>query len=173
MATKPGGTAFRFELLDPAHDRASFSCGVDALDKYLQQQAGQDVRKRVAALFIMTPDGKTVAGYYTLSQHSVRLDAIPESLARRLPRYPIVPATLIGRLAVSTAFRGRRLGELLLMDALHRCLIGSRQVASAAVIVDAKDDGVRAFYRRYGFLDLPEVSNRLFLPMATIMNLFG
>ena len=162
----------RFELLDAAHNRASFSCGVAVLDHYLQKQAGQDVRRRVAAAFVATPDGKTIAGYYTLSQHSVDLGVLPEEFAGKLPKYPLVPATLIGRLAVSASFRGQGVGELLLMDALHRCLGGSRQVASAAVIVDAKDERVAAFYRKYGFLELPKVARRLFLPMATIDGFF-
>src|SRR5208337_4892062 len=128
-------------------------------------QAGQDVKKRVAVAFVLTPDGKTVAGYYTLSQYSVELDAISDGLAAKLPKYPFVPATLIGRLAVSNQFRGQRLGELLLMDALNRCLSGSKQVASAVVIVDAKDDGAAAFYRKHGLIDLPRIPKRLFLPM--------
>src|ERR1700693_1638983 len=110
---------FRFELLGPAHDRGGFSCGVPALDTYLQKQAGQDVRRHVAVAFVATSDGKTIAGYYTLSQYSVELGVLPEELAGKLPRYPLVPATLIGRLAVSAAFRGQGVGELLLMDALY------------------------------------------------------
>ena len=100
------------------------------------------------------------------------LGVLPEEFAGKLPKYPLVPATLIGRLAVSASFRGQGVGELLLMDALHRCLGGSRQVASAAVIVDAKDERVAAFYRKYGFLELPKVARRLFLPMATIEEFF-
>jgi predicted GNAT family N-acyltransferase len=84
----------------------------------------------------------------------------------------MVPATLIGRLAVSTVFRGQGLGEILLMDALHRSLSLSAQIASAAVIVDAKDDHARRFYLKYGFLELPDVPGRLFLPMKTIERLF-
>jgi ribosomal protein S18 acetylase RimI-like enzyme len=103
----------------------------------------------------------------------VELGVLPEEIAGKLPRYPLVPATLIGRLAVSAAFRGRGIGELLLMDALSRCLYGSREIASAAVIVDAKDDGAVAFYRKYGFLELPKIAMRLFLPMATVEALFG
>lgn len=164
---------FRFAALEAAHDRAGFSCGVPALDAYLKKQAGQDVKRRVAVAFVVTPDGKTIAGYYTLSQYSVELGVLPEELAAKLPKYPLVPVTLIGRLAVSTEFRGQDLGELLLMDALHRCLGGSRQVASAAVVVDAKDERAAAFYKRYGFLALPKVAGRLFLPMATIEALFG
>jgi ribosomal protein S18 acetylase RimI-like enzyme len=127
----------------------------------------------VAAAFVLTPDGKTIAGYYTLSQFSLQLDAIPDEIARKLPKYPIVPATLIGRLAVSAGFRGQRLGEMLLMDAFNRSLRSSRSVASAAVVVDAKDEQARSFYRKYGFRELPRVSMRLFLPMTTIEQLFG
>ena len=163
---------FQLRPLGPHHDRAGFSCGVEPLDNYLKKQARQDVKKHVAAVFVLSPDGKTIAGYYTLSQYSVDLGTVPQDMARRLPKYPIVPATLIGRLAVSTAFRGQGLGEILLMDALHRSLTLSRQVASAAVIVDAKDDLAMTFYRKYGFLELPNIPGRLFLPMATIEQLF-
>jgi ribosomal protein S18 acetylase RimI-like enzyme len=172
LPRKEAAPPLRFEPLGPAHDRGNFSCGIPALDTYLQKQSGQDVRRRVAVTFVATTDGKIIAGYYTLSQFSVELGALPEALARKLPKYPFVPATLIGRLAVNTAFRGQGVGEMLLMDALHRSLAGSRQVASAAVIVDAKDEKAVAFYRKYGFLELPNISGRLFLPMATVEALF-
>jgi predicted GNAT family N-acyltransferase len=164
--------AFQVQPLRPHHDRAGFSCGVEPLDNYLKKQAGQDVKKRVAAVFVLTADDSTIGGYYTLSQFSVDLGVLPQGTARKLPRYPSVPATLIGRLAVSTAFHGQGLGELLLMDALRRSLTLSRQIASAAVIVDAKDDRALSFYRKYGFLELPDIPGRLFLPMATVERLF-
>jgi predicted GNAT family N-acyltransferase len=164
---------FFIEPLATQHDRAAFSCGVAALDRYLHRQATQDVKKHVAVVFVLTPDGKTIAGFYTLSQYTVELDVVPEGIAKKLPKYPLVPATLVGRLAVSVKFRGQRLGERLLMDALYRCFLGSRQLASAAVIVDAKDDTAVAFYKKYGFLKLPKVANRLLLPMGTIEKLFG
>ena len=173
MPGKEETTRLRFEPLGPAHDRTAFSCGVEALDNYLRKQAAQDVKKRVALAFVLTPDGRTIAGFYTLSQYSVELDAIPDALAAKLPKYPFVPATLIGRLAVSNEFQGQGLGELLLMGALNRCLSGSRQVASAVVIVDAKDERATAFYKRYGFIELPKIRKRLFLPMATIEGLFS
>jgi len=117
---------FRVEPLGRAHDRAAFSCGIEPLDNYLQKQAGQDVAKRVAVCFVLTPDGKTVAGYYTLSQYSVDLVKLPEEIAKKLPKYPEVPTTLLGRLAVSQTFRGQKLGEFLLMDALYLCLRSSQ-----------------------------------------------
>lgn len=163
---------FIIEPLGPKHDRAAFSCGVEALDAYLHKQAGQDFKKRAAVPFVVTPDGKAIAGYYTLSQYAVQLDAVPAEVAKRLPKYPVVPATLLGRLAVSTEFRGQGLGAMLLMDALYRTLTHSRELASAGVVVDAKDAAALAFYKKYGFLELPKVERRLFLPMGTVEQLF-
>lgn len=162
---------FRIEPLGRAHDRAAFYCGVASLDSYLKQQAGQDVANRVAVCFVLTPDDRTIAGFYTLSQYSIDLARLPEEFAKRLPRYPAVPATLLGRLAVGQSFRGQRLGEFLLLDALDRALQHSRHIASAAVIVDAKDEAARRFYLRFEFMPLPDAPNRLFLPMGLLEKL--
>src|SRR4029077_553494 len=162
----------RVEPLAKAHDRANFSCGIQRLNSYLQKQAGQDVAKHAAVCFVLTPDGKTVAGYYTLSQYSVDLVKLPGEMAKKLPKYPEVPTTLLGRLAISERFRGQKLGEFLLLDALYRCWQQSKQVASAAVIVDAKDAAAKRFYEHFEFILLPDTPRRLFLPMRTIENLF-
>lgn len=164
---------YRIEPLGSKHNRAAFSCGVEALDRYLERQAGQDVRKRVAAVFVLTPDGQRIAGYYTLSAHVVSLGDLPAKVARKLPRYPNVPATLLGRLAVSTHFRGQGIGELLLLDALRRVLANTREIASAMIVVDAKDENARNFYLRHDFIPLPAQPNRLFYPVKTIEKLFG
>jgi predicted GNAT family N-acyltransferase len=163
---------FTIEPLQSKHERTGFSSGVEALDVYLHKQAGQDLRRRAAVPFVITPDGKTIAGYYTLSQFAVELDLVPYELAKRLARYSMISATLLGRLAVSSAFRGRRLGATLLLDALHRSLRLSSQVASAGVIVDAKDVSAITFYKKYGFIEMPKVERRFFLPMGTIEKLF-
>ncbi|MGH9739491.1 MAG: GNAT family N-acetyltransferase [Candidatus Acidiferrales bacterium] len=171
----PGETEkppFVIEPLGPKHDRAAFSCGVQALDIYLQKQAGQDLRKRAAVPFVITPDGGTIAGYYTLSQYAVQLDLVPPEVAKKLPRYPVVPATLFGRLAVSSAFRGQGLGAMLLMDALNRALAHGRELASTGIIVDAKDSAAFSLYKKYGFLELPSIERRLFLPIGTLEQLF-
>lgn len=127
----------------------------------------------MAVAFVLTRDGTTIAGYYTLSQYSVGLETLPEEIVRKLPKYPAVPATLIGRLAVNIAFRGKGVGRFLLMDAFDRCSSASRQVAAATVVVHAKDDAAATFYKKYGFLELPKIPNRLFLPMATIERLIS
>jgi predicted GNAT family N-acyltransferase len=164
---------FIFEPLGDSHDRAAFSCGSPPLDTYLQKQAGQDIKKNLAAVFICTADGKTIAGYYTLSAYSVRLDALPEEIARKLTRHSEVPATLIGRLARSSELRGTGLGEILLMDALKRSVDNIRELGSWAVIVDAKDADAVVFYQKYGFMEIPQTPNRLFLPMKTIAKLLS
>lgn len=161
------------ELFDTTrHERSGFSCGVEALDRYLQSQAGQDSRRRVAAPYVLLePPSAAVIGFYTLSNTSIRGAELPSAFVKRLPRYPVLPATLLGRLAVDTDRRGSGLGTLLLLDALRRCL-GS-ETASIAVVVDAKDDVAVAFYERHEFLRLPDQPNRLFKPMAEIEKLFA
>lgn len=151
----------------------AFSSGTEALDAYLKKQASQDVKKKAAVVYVATPDGKTVLGYYTLSQYSILFDDIPSEITKRFAKYPAVPATLLGRLARDSSVKGQGMGELLLLDALHRALELSKQAASAAIITDAKDQRGAAFYKRYGFIQLPETERRLFLPMASVSSLFA
>jgi predicted GNAT family N-acyltransferase len=166
-------TEFKIEAIGSQHLRAAFSCGVPALDRYLQKQARQDVSKGVAAVFVITPDGATIAGFYTLSSAELQLRDLPDEFVKKLPRYPSVPATLLGRLAVSTQFRGRGLGEVLLIDAMRRVLIATSNVASSAIVVDAKDEAARQFYLRYDFVPLPEQPNRLIFRVKKIAKQFG
>ena len=163
---------FKIEPLGKKHDRATFFCGKDSLDQYLKNQAGQAVGKNLTAVFVLTPDGKTIAGYYTLSSYAVKLDEIPEDIAKKLTRMQEIPATLLGRLARSVEFRGQGIGETLLVDALKKALQNSTHVASWAVIVDAKDEEAAGFYQRYGFISFPSRPNRLFLPMTSIQRMF-
>jgi predicted GNAT family N-acyltransferase len=90
-----------------------------------------------------------------------------------LSRYPNVPATFLGRLAVSTAYRGQGIGQLLLLDALRRALLNANQVASSAVVVDAKNEGARNFYLHHEFIALATQPNRLIYPMKAVALLFG
>jgi len=154
------------------HDRSTFSCGVPALDAYLQRQAAQDMEKHAAVVYIGAIEPPEIAGYYTLSQFSIDLEHLPEVLAKRLPRYPVIPATLLGRLAVSRTLQGQRLGEILLFDALHRSLRQSAHLASTGVIVDARDASATAVYLQYGFTQILNAGRRLFLPMKTIEQMF-
>jgi len=159
---------FRIEPLSSLHERSSFASGVWALDQYLHRQAGQERRKDVAAVFVATPDGVSVAGFYTLSAHAVKPEAFPSGMAKKMPYYDLLPTTLLGRLAVSNSYRGQGVGELLLYHALEIAESANVRVASTGVVVDAKDEGAKGFYLRYGFIELPLNPMRLFLPMKTI-----
>ena len=161
---------FSVELLSTSHDRAAFDCGVLLLNSYLQQYARQDMERGIATAYVLVPSTRPteIAGFYTLTATAVKLTDFPERIARKLPKYPLVPATLLGRLAVGLKHRGKGLGERLLIDALKRSLEASRVVGSAAVIVDAKDPSGVRFYERYGFKLLPEQDLRLFIAMKTI-----
>jgi GNAT superfamily N-acetyltransferase len=160
----------RVEALDSRHDRAGFESGVEPLDRYFRSQAGQDARKNMAAPFVLVlPDG-TIAGYYTLSSMSVQLGELPEQTVRKLPKYPLAPATLLGRLAVDRRQQGKGYGRFLLADALYRA--ARSEIASFAVIVDAKDENARRFYERESFLPFPDQPMKLFRLMADIQRLF-
>jgi len=161
------------EALSPRHDRTVFSCGVEALDRYLRRQAGQDTRKHVAATFVLVEEDRpAVLGFYTLSATSLRFSDLPEPTAKKLPRYPLVPAILLGRLAVDQSQRGKGYGRLLLIDALKRC-VDARDIGWAAVLVDAKDEQTATFYEHYHFIRLGPGSLRLFLPRSTVASLIG
>jgi GNAT superfamily N-acetyltransferase len=163
--------AYRFEPLTKQHDRADFRCGSRPLDTYLQQIARKDMERHVAAAFVMVEESApaNIIGYYTLSAFVVAVVDLLEEMQRKLPRYPRLPATLLGRLARDTRYRGT--GSLLLMDALARALKHSGQIASLAVVAEAKDEVALKFYQKYGFAQLGSHANRVFLPMGTIEQL--
>jgi predicted GNAT family N-acyltransferase len=173
LATQGKATPYRVDPLGKTHDRAIFSCGTAALDRYLQQQAHQDAEKSVAAPFVLTaPPESRVLGYYTLSASLVNVSELPEALTKKLTRYPQLPVTLLGRLAVDDSMKGKGVGQFLLMNALHRSLQAAPNIAAMAVVVDAKDDAAEAFYRHYGFIALQQQPRRLFLSMKTLAGLF-
>lgn len=158
---------FRLAPLDVAHDRAAFNSGSAPLDRYLREQVAQDVRRRVAACFVALADGQHIAGYYTLASASLLLVDLPATTAKKLPRYPTVPAVRMGRLTVDQAFKGQGLGGALLADALDRA--ARSEIAAYALMVDAKDEAAAAFYRHHGFIALPDSPLTLFLPLATAL----
>lgn len=159
------------EILGPDHDRSAFDSGVDPLDRYFRVQAGQDARKNLAAPFVLVLRDGSVAAYYTLSSSSIQIGDLPQQMIRKLPRYPLIPATLLGRLAVDRRHQGKGYGRFLLADALYRAM--RSDIATFAMIVDAKDEAARRFYERESFLPFPDQPMKLFRPMADIKRLFA
>ncbi len=160
-------TPFVTEALSREHDRAAFRSGVDALDRYLRELALQDIKRRVAGCFVALNEARTITGFYTLAATSVAVDALPPDLTKRLPRYPLVPAVLMGRLAVAVEYQGRGLGRALIFDATIRT--DRLGIGAFAIIVDAKDDRAVEFYRANGFALIPGQDRRLFVPVATAL----
>lgn len=160
--------------LEKRHERKSFDCGQDELNRYLREQARQDAEKRVAAPFVLTQPGRPeVLGFYTLSSSIIPVEELPPELMKRLPRYGQLPVTLLGRLAVDRSAAGQGVGEFLLVDALRRCLQAAQQIAAMAVVVEAKNERAESFYRHFGFQPFQHTPLRLFLPMAQIAKLFA
>ncbi|UEM03513.1 GNAT family N-acetyltransferase [Skermanella rosea] len=159
----------RIGLLESQHDRAGFTCGVESLDLYLKNHASQDLRRKANGVFILS--GATgpsrILGFYTLCATAIPQGAVPDEARKHVPRYPLVSATLIGRLAVAKERQGQGLGAVLLADALRRAYGSAGTVGSSMVVVDALDDNAARFYASHGFIRLPD-SPRLVLPMRSI-----
>jgi len=159
-------SSFQTAFLDGDHPRSDFDCGSEPLNRYFREQVTQDIRRRVAACFVIVADEQYVAGYYTLASASLMLKDLPSQIIKKLPRYPMVPAVRMGRLAVDQKFQGQGLGGMMLADALRRSI--RSEIASYALVVDAKDEVAAAFYLYHGFIALPDKSLTLFLPLDTV-----
>jgi ribosomal protein S18 acetylase RimI-like enzyme len=163
---------FAIEPLSNAHDRSSFACGNDQIDAFFCQTVSQDVKRNYATCFVARELATDrVAGFYTLSSSNVPLTDVPEALIKKLPRYPSVPAVLIGWLARHNDFAGMGLGEALLFDAIRT--VATAPIGAHAIFADAIDENAAAFYEAYGFSRLTGRNLTLYLPMATAKNLLG
>jgi len=163
------GAEFRTEALDAAKDRRSeFCCESQALTDYLRHQARKEMAAKASACFVLVPvsDPGRIAGYYTLSAASVALVRLPVELSRRLPKYPDVPAILLGRLARDLAFKGKGVGPILMRDALERAWKHSAEIGTVVIVTDPKEAKAAAFYSQYGFRRLDE--KRMFVSMQEV-----
>jgi predicted GNAT family N-acyltransferase len=161
------------ELLDKKHNKDKFDCGKEILNNYLKNQAGQDIKRKLSACFVLADkETKYIQGYYTLSNNSIPLHSFPESIKRKLPpTYKSIPTTLLGRLAVDNNYKGKGLGKILLMDALKRSYELSKDIGSFAVVVDPIDKKAELFYEQYDFIKLPD-SEKMFIAIKTLQILF-
>ncbi len=163
---------YRIEPLSDEHVRTGFTSGSAALDRYLQTQASQDVRRRITACFVaVSRETDEIAGYYTLTATNIALSDLSSAIVRKLPRYPVVPAALLGRLAVARSHQGRGLGGVLLADALKRS--ARAELGVFAMVVDAKDEAARRFYEHHGFTVLPGEGRRLYLAINEALRRFA
>ena len=163
---------FAVEPLSKAHDRSGFACGNSRIDTYFRETVSQDVKRRYATCFVAREIATdAVAGFYTLSSNAVALTDVPQGLAKKLPRYPTVPAVLIGWLGRHENFRGLGLGEALLFDAIKT--IAKAPIGAHAIFADAIDDDAVTFYESYGFKRLNDRPRTLYLPVVTALTLIS
>jgi predicted GNAT family N-acyltransferase len=169
----PESAEITIEILEKHHHRKDFSCGNEQLDRYLQTVALQDKKRNIAIPYVVCErESQKIIGYYTLSMSGINLEYLPLNIAKKLPKYPIVGVTLIGRLAVANDRKGYGWGKLLLMDALYRSLSISKTTGCFAVIVDAIDAEAIKFYQRFEFQSFQDRSDKLFLTMTNIAQIF-
>ncbi|MDA8025103.1 MAG: GNAT family N-acetyltransferase [Actinomycetota bacterium] len=158
------------ESLTKTHKRETFVCGNDQIDSYFHKSVSQDVKRNYATCFVAR-DIKTdqVVGFYTLSSSNVPLTEVSEQVKRKLPRYPTIPAVLIGWLARDRNFARQGLGEALLFDAIKT--VATAPIGAHAIFADAIDDQAANFYIGFGFTPLLHRPRTLYLPVATVINL--
>jgi predicted GNAT family N-acyltransferase len=169
----PESVDFAIELLEPHHDRVAFSCGNEQLDRYLQSTATQDKKRNITIPYVIYDrERQRIIGYYTLSMSGINLEALPQEISKKLPKYPIIGVTLIGRLAVAQDYKGLGWGKLIIMDAFQRSLNISKATGSFAVVVDAIDDDAVKFYQRFDFKTFLDRFDRLFRTIKSISQIF-
>ncbi|MBE9168388.1 GNAT family N-acetyltransferase [Pleurocapsales cyanobacterium LEGE 06147] len=170
----PLAVNFCIEPLEKRHNRAVFKCGNEKLDRYFQATVTQDQSRNIAIPYVTFDlERQKIIGYYTLSMTSISIGELPNSIAKKLPKYPLIGVTLIGRLAVDINYKGYGWGKLLLMDALYKSFEASKQVGSFAVIVDAIDERAVSFYQRFEFQPFPDQPYKLFRTMKNIAQTFA
>ena len=162
--------SYAIELLAENHDRNAFDCGVESLNRYLRQQATQDIRRSVATICVAVK-GIEIAGYYSLANTGVSSAILPDSLQKKMPRYQMLPAVLLRRLAVDVKYRGQKLGLALLSDAFFLSL--KSPLAWALFLTDALDDSAAAFYGHFGFRSLKDNPNHLYITRQEIIKAAG
>jgi ribosomal protein S18 acetylase RimI-like enzyme len=153
------------QALTGAHNRADFDCGRNELNTWLQRVAAQHVNKGLSRTFVATITGTPakICGYYALTLTELSSDELPLEARKVFPRR--VPGIRLGRLAVDLMCQGKGLGELLLVNAIHRVEIVQAQAGAVGLFVDAIDDVAANFYLRYGFKPSPSNRLLLFLPV--------
>lgn len=162
-------TRFVSEALQK-HDRSAFASGNERIDAYFRQTVSQDIKRHYAACYVLIEqDSARIAGFYTLSSHSIALTDLDAEWAKKLPRYPSVPAVLIGWLGRDLAFRGQAIGKLLLYDAIARLV--KAPLGVHAICADAIDAAAAAFYREHQFTPFASRESSFYLPMKTALAL--
>jgi len=145
------------------HDRQVFDCGRQELNDWLRQVARQHQDKGLSKTFVAVREElpARICGYYALTLAELDNRHLPEAWRRKLPRR--IPGVRLGRLAVDRQYQGKRLGELLLVDALTRARRIYAEAGGIGLFVDALDAQAAGYYLNFGFDASPDNPLLLFL----------
>jgi predicted GNAT family N-acyltransferase len=158
-------------LLNREHDRNSFDCGDPDLNFFIKNLSSSFLKRNLCGIHILQDDNDPckILGYYAIAPMSVEYEKLPPNIKKKYPpQMQMIPAFLLGKLAVREEAKGKGLGEILLMDALSFIAEESKRPGGAFVMVDAKNENAQSFYKKYGFISFPDNQMRLFLPIKTI-----
>ncbi len=156
--------------LTAAHDLSAFDCGEAVLNDWLRHRALKN-ESRFSRTYVVC-EGDHVIAYFCISAGAVERMAAPGKVRRNAP--DTIPVSVIGRLAVSRDHAGKGLGADLLADALRRIAVASQSIGMGAVLVHAKDEAAKRFYMRCAeFIEYPQDSRTLFLPIETVVAAFS
>jgi GNAT superfamily N-acetyltransferase len=150
------------------HDRQGFDCGRPPLNDWLRQVARQHQEKGLSKTFVAIREGQPehICGFYALTLAELENQTLPPAWRKKLPRR--IPGVRLGRLAVDLRYQGKKLGELLLADALARAQIIHTQGGGIGLFVDAIDEQAAGYYLRMGFKASPDNPLLLFLPANSV-----
>jgi GNAT superfamily N-acetyltransferase len=160
---------FRVEKLRRDHAVDGFTCGSADLDRFLIRYAFANQQANASQTYLGM-HGADIVGFYTLVVGEVAYGDAPDRLTKGLARHP-VPVMLLARLAVSTAWQGRKIGAGLLKDAMRRTLQAADIAGIRAFAVHAKDAPARRFYEHFGFAVSPTDPLHLYLLLKDIRQL--
>ena len=154
------------EKLTKIHNVKEFNCGNEQLNEYLKKYAFQNQKKNISNTFAAQKNNKVIA-YYTLTFGSVVKTDLPTKTKRNLPNYPI-PVMILARFAVDQSEQGNGIGKGLLKDAVLRTLQASEIAGIRAIMVQAKDEKAKQFYKKFNFIESPFDDLILYLPIEFI-----
>ncbi|MEM9927797.1 MAG: GNAT family N-acetyltransferase [Cyanobacteria bacterium P01_D01_bin.50] len=160
------------ELLDKRHNRNSFDCGNEALNKFLKQTARQHIQKGISRTFVLidTEQSEIIISFFTLTLCEVRVEKLPPKFAKKYPSK--IPGVKLARLAVSQLYQRQGIGEIMMIEAMKRALIVAENAGGIGLFVDTKDEATKNYYSRYGFVSLEDAFLEMFLPLSTIVQMF-
>ena len=162
---------FSIEIFNKKYNRTEFNCNSERLNKYLQEQVTSNIKQNIAICYLALNNQQKIIGYYTLSSCSLLLNNLPDELKNKLPRYPTIPAVLMGRLAVDINYQGKKIGASLLADALKRCI--NSGIGAYALVVDVIDEKAKQFYLNYGFIECIDNPHTLFFIISNAKTLIN